>query len=349
MNSIPEVPVEDPSTAETLGKVALGMAAEEVVVGSGRATGAALGAPLGPLGIAFGAAAGGAFGGCMAGIALASPGESTTAACVIGAVFGVIPGGSAGKAAVKAGIQEGGEESAKAAAREASACSTCGTAKPWTAVGSGAQSFVRTHGDDQVLKRLRPMQFPNVDKRRIPLAQRSVVAKRMAELGSRLRDGISEQEAEIWLKQGWPPDLVAKLRKGLGDIVPATESPRPGVLIQTKVEGKDYAGLTRAAKRVADEQIAEITEIGRHLIANRAPDGTGAYADFGETNFKFHPDGTVKHWFDPVLVYVNDADALIAHKDQPLFPKGKRPFVAPAPPAVSSADDLVDRLRKGGF
>lgn len=343
-----EIVAEESSTSATLGGAALGVVFEEGAVASGRLTGAALGAPLGPLGAAVGAVAGGAFGGCMAGIALASPGESTTVACVLGAVFGVIPGGSAAKATVRAGIKEGGEEGTKASAREVAECKTCGTEKRWMAVGAGAQSFVRTHGEDKVLKRLRPNQFPNVDKRRVPLAERAVVAKRMAELASRLRDGISEQEAEVWLKQGWSPELVNKLRAGLGDIVPAMESPRPGILIQAKAEGSDYAGLTRAAKKVADEQIAEITEVGRHLIANRTPDGTGAYADFGETNFKFNPNGTVASWFDPNLVYVTDPDALIANKDQPLFPKGKRPTVAPAPRPASSSDDLVDRLRKGG-
>lgn len=342
---------EGPSTTETLGSVATGMVVGEGAAGAGRLWGAMVGAPMGPLGVALFSSLGGAFGGCVAGLALATADESKGIACVTGAVGGLLPGGSTAQAAVRVGIKEGGESTVRAAARDPG-CRTC--KGNWLVHREGAQSFVRPYGDDYVIKRLRPDQF--FEGKYVTLADRAVLASEMVELVARLRRGISEEEAAALLKLGRSPAEVAKLRAGLADIVPELESPRPGVLMQARADGLTYDELSDTAKKAARGQLNAMSKLGNALVANRQRKGMQLIVDTSPQTCRYHPDGRIRYWFDPVLLrYTDNAGRKDLKRPgssrSPVQPQRSTPLTNELPSSAtpgSADDDLVDRLRKGG-
>lgn len=178
------------------------------------------------------------------------------------------------------------------------ACATCsGTLTP---LGTGAQSFVRGN-EDFVVKRLRRVQFAKTSPSIVTRLERQDLADRMVEVNSRLRER-------------------------LGTLIPEMESPRPGVLVQRRVDGESFEELSESAAKRAQSEMAALEKKANsalgtstdEAVLEAATAGYRVLVDDNPANFRFNPDGSVKHWFDPVTVSIDDPALAAASRGKPL-------------------------------
>jgi hypothetical protein len=93
------------------------------------------------------------------------------------------------------------------------------------------------------------------------------------------------------------PEIIKRFG---ADVIPATESPAPGVVIVDEVKGVPFSSLGFDAQQRATNEVAELVTIARRLLPQHLIAGTKEPHRVGKLNFLFHADGRVAGWFDHI-------------------------------------------------